>query len=77
MAGWVFVLDGVLIGAGDGSYLAWAGGAVFVLYAPFALLATGLVWVWVAFAVAFMGGRCLTLIHRARGDSWTRLGAAV
>src|SRR5690625_7106376 len=25
MAGWVFVLDGVLIGAGDGKFLAWAG----------------------------------------------------
>ena len=76
VAGIVFVLDGVLIGAGDGSYLAWAGAVVFVLYAPFALLATGLVGVWVAFAVAFMGGRCVTLVHRARGEAWIRTGAA-
>ncbi|WP_239460059.1 MATE family efflux transporter [Nocardioides daejeonensis] len=75
IAGVVFVLDGVLIGAGDGTYLAWAGGLVFLLYAPFALLATGLVAVWAAFCVAFMGGRCVTLVWRARGDAWTRLGA--
>ncbi|WP_235735221.1 MATE family efflux transporter [Nocardioides alcanivorans] len=70
IAGVVFVLDGVLIGAGDGNYLAWAGGVVFLVYTPFALLATGLVGVWLAFAVAFMGGRCVTLVHRARGTSW-------
>ena len=34
VAGVVFVLDGVLIGAGDGRYLAWAGLAVLVVYAP-------------------------------------------
>ncbi|UUZ61946.1 hypothetical protein [Nocardioides sp. B-3] len=33
----VFVLDGVLIGAGDGRYLAWAGLGVLALYAPAAL----------------------------------------
>ena len=37
MAGWVFVLDGVLIGAGDGRFLAWAGMATLVVYVPFAL----------------------------------------
>lgn len=75
VAGVVFVLDGVLIGAGDGSYLAWAGAAVFVVYAPVALLATGLLGIWVAFAGLFMGGRCLTLVHRARGEAWMALGA--
>jgi hypothetical protein len=29
----------------------------------------------VAFAVCFMGGRAVTLILRARGDRWMRLGA--
>ncbi len=74
IAGVVFVLDGVLIGAGDGRYLAWAGAAVFVVYAPFALLAPGLVWVWIAFGALFMGGRCVTLVHRARGEAWVALG---
>ena len=34
VAGWVFVLDGVLIGAGDGRYLAAAGMVTLVAYAP-------------------------------------------
>ncbi len=34
VAGVVFVLDGVLIGAGDGRYLAWAGVVVLLVYAP-------------------------------------------
>ena len=34
VAGIVFVLDGVLIGAGDGSYLAWGGLVVLAAYAP-------------------------------------------
>ena len=37
VAGVVFVLDGVLIGAGDGTYLAWAGLAVLAVYAPVVL----------------------------------------
>ncbi len=38
IAGVVFVLDGVLIGAGDGTYLAWAGTLILVVYAPVAIL---------------------------------------
>ena len=34
VAGIVFVLDGVLIGAGDGRYLAWAGIVVLLVYVP-------------------------------------------
>lgn len=34
VAGWVFVLDGVLIGAGDGRYLAWASVASVVVFLP-------------------------------------------
>ncbi len=79
IAGVVFVLDGVLIGAGDGRYLAWAGTAVLVLYAPLALLAGlaggGLVGVWVAFAGVFMGARFAALVIRARGDRWLITGA--
>lgn len=80
VAGVVFVLDGVLIGAGDGRYLAWAGLAVLVVYAPLTLLLVGLggglVTVWVAFVAVFMGGRLVTLTHRARGDAWLVTGAA-
>ncbi len=78
LAGVVFVLDGVLIGAGDGRYLAWAGLVVLVVYAPAALAAaylTGeLVAVWVAFSAVFMGARFVVLTHRARGDAWLVTG---
>jgi putative MATE family efflux protein len=79
LAGVVFVLDGVLIGAGDGRYLAWAGLLVLVVFLPAAWLAVTLggtlVWLWLAFIVAFMGARGVVLVARARGDAWMRLGA--
>lgn len=75
IAGYVFVLDGVLIGAGDGNYLAWGGLAVLVVYTPFALLALELTWLWVAFGFGFMLGRAVVLGLRTRGDAWMRLGA--
>jgi putative MATE family efflux protein len=75
LAGVVFVLDGVLIGAGDGRYLAWVGLLVLAVFAPAAVgLGGTLVWLWVAFAVAFMGGRGVVLLARARSDAWLRLG---
>jgi Na+-driven multidrug efflux pump len=78
IAGVVFVLDGVLIGAGDGRYLAWAGTAVLVVYAPVVVLAAladgGLVWVWVVFAGLFMAARFAALVGRARGDRWLVTG---
>lgn len=84
VAGVVFVLDGVLIGAGDGRYLAWGGVAVLVAFAPLAALAValapaagpGLAWLWVAFGVGFMGSRAVVLLHRARGTRWMVTGAA-
>jgi putative MATE family efflux protein len=83
LAGWVFVLDGVLIGAGDGRYLAWAGLATLVAYLPCALAvrawapagAAGLAWLWFAFAGVFMLARALTTGLRARGGRWTLTGA--
>ena len=76
----VFVLDGVLIGAGDGRYLAWAGTAVLVVYAPVVLLLAavggGLVWIWIGFGTVFMGARLVALVHRARGDHWLVTGTA-
>ncbi|HYH34656.1 MAG TPA: MATE family efflux transporter [Nocardioides sp.] len=78
VAGVVFVLDGVLIGAGDGRYLAWAGVVVLLVYAPAALVAVlaggGLLAVWVAFAAVFMGSRWVVLTRRARGEAWLVTG---
>ena len=78
-AGVVFVLDGVLIGAGDGRYLARAGVIVLAGYAPLVLLTSalgaGLPWLWAVFCAVFMGGRLATLVHRSRGDAWLVAGA--
>lgn len=79
VSGIVFVLDGVLIGAGDGRYLAVAGVVTLLAFAPMAFavmwLGGGLVWLWWAFT-AFMGIRMLTLLWRERSDDWLVLGAA-
>ncbi|QOR70726.1 MATE family efflux transporter [Ruania alkalisoli] len=82
VAAWPFVLDGVLMGAGDGVYLAWAGGLALISYLP--LLgavarwapegALGLMWLWVAFAGGFLGARALTTWLRSRGSRWMVLG---
>jgi Na+-driven multidrug efflux pump len=78
VAGVVFVLDGVLIGAGDGAYLARGGVLTLVAYAPVVLAlaaaSAGLVAVWAAFAGLFMGARLVVLVHRARGDAWLVTG---
>ena len=84
LAGWVFVLDGVLIGAGDGGYLAVAGLWTLLAFLPLAGLVlaapvtgtVGLVWLWVTFAGGFMLARAVTLGLRARGDAWLVLGAS-
>ena len=84
LAGWVFVLDGVLIGAGDGRYLAVAGVWTLLAFLPLGALVlvapvtgtAGLVWLWVAFAGGFMLARAVTLGLRARSDAWLVLGAA-
>ncbi|HEY5821365.1 MAG TPA: MATE family efflux transporter [Propionibacteriaceae bacterium] len=77
LAGVVYVLDGVLIGAGDGRYLALAGLLSLLAYAPLALLVrengSGLAWLWLAYG-GFMLARMLTLSLRARTDAWVRLG---
>lgn len=70
VAGVVFVLDGILIGAGDTVYLAWGHAAVLAAFAPLALLADDLTWLWIAFAVGFMGSRAVMLLLRARTDRW-------
>ncbi|MFC9971879.1 MATE family efflux transporter [Spirillospora sp. NPDC127200] len=78
VAGVVFVLDGILIGAGDGRYLAWTTLLATVAFLPAALLAYaaggGLVALWLAIGL-WMGARLLTLGLRARGDAWMVTGA--
>jgi Na+-driven multidrug efflux pump len=76
LCGVVFVLDGVLIGAGDGRYLAFAGALVLVAYAPFVVLwHPSLAAVWTSFSLIFMGGRFVVLTLRARRDTWMSVGA--
>lgn len=76
VCGVVFVLDGVLIGAGDQRYLAWAGVWTTLAYLPAAFLASGLgvVALWCALGV-WMIARMITLVRRAAGTAWLVTGA--
>jgi putative MATE family efflux protein len=78
-AGVVFVLDGVLIGAGDQNYLALAGLitlAVFIAAAAIVVgTGAGLVALWLAYC-AWMAARFATLTLRVRGTGWLVPGAA-
>lgn len=75
--GFVFALDGILIGAGDLRYLAWAMVAAFVVFAPAALgvllYDDGVGWLWAALLV-FMGARAVTLGLRFASDEWAVVG---
>ncbi|UNO40934.1 MATE family efflux transporter [Streptomyces sp. MST-110588] len=79
VSGVVFVLDGVLMGAGDGPYLAWAMLATLAVFAPVALLVPvlggGLTALWWAMAL-MMTVRMLTLWARARSGRWIVTGAS-
>ncbi|MEV6548890.1 MATE family efflux transporter [Streptomyces sp. NPDC051597] len=78
VSGIVFVLDGVLMGAGDGPYLAWAMLLTLACFAPVALLVPafggGLTALWWAMAL-MMSVRMLTLWLRARSGRWLVTGA--
>jgi putative MATE family efflux protein len=78
LSGPVFVLDGVLIGAGDGRYLAYAGLATTGVYLAAALgsyaLDAGLIGLWWATG-AFMAARLVALSLRARTSAWMVVGA--
>jgi putative MATE family efflux protein len=78
VAGVVFVLDGVLIGAGDQNYLALAGlisAAVFGVVLAVALAAhTGLLGVWAAYSLWLLA-RFVTLTLRSRSSRWLLTGA--
>ncbi|WP_019631637.1 MATE family efflux transporter [Actinomadura atramentaria] len=78
VAGVVFVLDGILIGAGDGTYLAWTTVLATAVFLPAALLVhssgAGLVGLWTAIGL-WMTTRLVTLGARARGGAWLVTGA--
>ncbi|PPF89700.1 MATE family efflux transporter [Subtercola sp. Z020] len=86
LAGYVFVLDGVLIGAGDSRYLALSGLVNVAIYAPLLVLVllfapgggddAALVWLWAAFGYGYLGARALTLGLRARSGRWIVAGAS-
>jgi Na+-driven multidrug efflux pump len=79
----VFVLDGVLIGAGDGRYLALAGIVNLVPFVPTLLIlvwvgatgSAGLAWIAVAFFGVYMLARLFTLGWRVRGSQWMSIAA--
>ncbi|MFD0773186.1 MATE family efflux transporter, partial [Streptomonospora algeriensis] len=84
LSGVVMVLDGILMGAGDQRYLAWASFWTMLVFLPCAAAVRygfsadsdpGLVALWCAFAV-WMAARGVTLGLRARGDAWLVIGAA-
>lgn len=81
LAGPVFVLDGVLIGAGDGRFLALMMPAVLVVFAATVAvvlgLGGGLVALWWWGVGSFMVARLVLLARRARGDAWLVTGATV
>jgi putative MATE family efflux protein len=74
VGGVVFALDGVLIGAGDLRYLAWAMGAVAAGFLPLLLVVDTLGWLWVALA-AMQVGRLVALVGRWRTTGWLVVGA--
>jgi putative MATE family efflux protein len=77
VSGVVFVLDGVLIGAGDQDYLALAGLVNLVVFGAAVAAVVpgrGLLALWAAFS-AWMLARLATLGVRARGSRWLVTGA--
>ncbi|MGC5034466.1 MATE family efflux transporter [Streptomyces sp. DT190] len=78
ISGIVFVLDGVLMGAGDGPYLAWAMLLTLAVFTPAALLVPvlggGLTALWATMTL-MMTVRMLTLWLRTRSGRWLVTGA--
>ncbi len=77
--GLVFVLDGILIGAGDAKYLARAMAAatgIFLVVAALILVFNGsLTTIWLGLFV-FIGARLYGMLRRYRGTAWMVFGAA-
>lgn len=83
ISGVAFVVDGILIGAGDARWLAFAQTMFLLAYIPMLLAVRssnvsgieGLVWLWIAFT-GFMVVRAAGLVWRARGDRWLVTGGS-
>lgn len=88
LSGFVFALDGVLIGAHDLAFLAWIGLAHFAVFAAsvwgvLTLADTGgagpqlgLNLLWLCFGGTMMLARAVTLGYRVAGQRWLQVGAA-
>jgi Na+-driven multidrug efflux pump len=78
VCGVVFVLDGVLMGAGDGPYLAWAMLGTLAVFLPAALavpaVGGGLTALWWAMGLLMLS-RLAFLWARARSGRWIVTGA--
>jgi putative MATE family efflux protein len=78
LSGVVFALDGVLIGAGDTWWLAWAQIVVLIAFLPAAWLVLVNSWsvdaLWWALGW-FLLLRAILLVWRARGSAWLVTGA--
>lgn len=76
--GAVFALDGILIGAGDSSYIMWSMVASAAVFAPIAIaslvLHWGLVGIWLAI-LALIGARLLLMGRRFLHRQWLVTGA--
>jgi Na+-driven multidrug efflux pump len=75
--GAVFVLDGLLIGAGDLRFLAKAMVGSMCVFVPAAaavlVFGLGIGWLWAAISL-FMVARLVPLAWRFAGDGWVVLG---
>ncbi|APH46274.1 MATE family efflux transporter [Microbacterium sp. 1.5R] len=82
IAGVVFVLDGVLMGANDARYLAIAGGinlvpflpALWIIAASGVDASAGLIWLAIAFFGIYLLARLGTLGWRVRSGRWVTAG---
>lgn len=82
MQGWMWAADGILIGAGDFTYLAWTCALVTCVYLGILLMLVFVVapaissvgimcgFLWAAFDFGLMGGRAITNGIRIRSDVW-------
>lgn len=85
VAALAYMLDGVLIGAGDMVHLAKMMLVALLAYVPVPLVLAspgndlgrlGLVLLWAGYVGIFMGLRSITLFIRTRGDKWIVLGGS-
>jgi putative MATE family efflux protein len=78
MSGAAFALDGILIGAGDQRYLAYAMALALLVFVPMAIAVditdAGIGWLWAA-NLAFMGVRCWGMYRRFGTNAWAVTGA--